>query len=888
MPKAAREHEKPKLIVDNTGPAGERIIAYATADNEHAKVWQNHTGSWRDVLVPLLTTHHVGEKSGASTVLAELKDSTRTADQFVGADAAALDLDAGHDPNELAARVRELGVEAVIASTYNYLQTQFEMRADPFDIWDARNDGGIVEYLIQERTRTPEYAAGAKIIGQETRETERRSRDPKTGATRVAMIPANYMTIETAPCPKLRLVVPFAATITDPVAFKAAVNELAAALDVVVDLATVDVVRLFFDPRCRKDAETFSLHIKGNLYAPAPPEPAQPSAAPTAPKAGKALSVPRTSPASTLPRPLTTAAGYDPNTGPSSLGLTDFLVWQSTGLIDGTDEIVFNGPGQNYLFATADGIAHSSIVELLADKAPHVFDDRKPAGDRFYIQCPREDRHTTADTMSDTWIAAPTDGKPWNIWCHHTHCNADNELGETKCLHPATFLAAMLNKGWITPNDLADPKYQPALIEVPAPTDPATDQTITVWNPNDTFEAIPRPQFVIRGVAIRGEVTILSGQGGVGKSTLAVLLALSVASGANLVGYQPLVQGNVLIINNEDATSTMRLRLYALKQHFDLDGPFGNVVLRGVPTDPDESRVILLDEDKGINHSGINWLNGIVKNQNIDLMVIDPLALFSMGDVENSATQMSSLMAEIKRVAILGNCAVIVIDHNRKSSRPGEDNSADAVRGSSAKVASARIAMAASWITEAATKSMLGWSGKTATHKLPIDQQDQLEDIQSTYFSVIGTKANLSKRERIKWFKQTIVDLPDGTDIAVPTLIGGRADIANLIGVDRTEPVAKATRATTLADLIVGLLPDGGEITLADAHKKLRKNPRWPWHSERLRSEQNFELFTQLGENGIRIGDKLVSVSMAPATGNYVAKVAGTEADNGGSSTEGE
>lgn len=70
----------------------------------------------------------------------------------------------------------------------------------------------------------------------------------------------------------------------------------------------------------------------------------------------------------------------------------------------------------------------------------------------------------------------------------------------------------------------------------------------------------PPPRFVWDGYAPRGVVTLLGAHGGVGKSTIALMLAVAVVTGRPLFGVDT-EQGPVLFVSLEDAATTVRHRL---------------------------------------------------------------------------------------------------------------------------------------------------------------------------------------------------------------------------------------------------------------------------------------------------------------------------------------
>ena len=72
----------------------------------------------------------------------------------------------------------------------------------------------------------------------------------------------------------------------------------------------------------------------------------------------------------------------------------------------------------------------------------------------------------------------------------------------------------------------------------------------------------------IKDYLLKGAVNLLVAEGGAGKSSLTLVEAISIATNRNLLGLGEVVQGNVLVINNEDDDNEFDRRIGAICIHY--------------------------------------------------------------------------------------------------------------------------------------------------------------------------------------------------------------------------------------------------------------------------------------------------------------------------------
>jgi putative DNA primase/helicase len=183
---------------------------------------------------------------------------------------------------------------------------------------------------------------------------------------------------------------------------------------------------------------------------------------------------------------------------------------------------------------------------------------------------------------------------------------------------------------------------------------------------------------------VRGAVTVIAGEPGLGKSQLGIKLAATVSTGGKWPCGEGLAPaGDVIIIFGEDdADTTVRPRLEAAEANLDRVILIGNVNDKTTGPRP----FSLIADLKRLDQA----LAGAEAPR---LVIIDPLSAFLNpvgGDTfnPNDATQVRALMRQVDTLAKKHDVAIVFVHHLTKSSGSALARFA----GSSALVAAARAA----------------------------------------------------------------------------------------------------------------------------------------------------------------------------------------------------
>lgn len=263
---------------------------------------------------------------------------------------------------------------------------------------------------------------------------------------------------------------------------------------------------------------------------------------------------------------------------------------------------------------------------------------------------------------------------------------------------------------------------------------PVTQPQVLAFQPvpGELFGAFAaRPLFKRRPIfgayLYLGEITLLSGPGGVSKSTFASSIAMSVASGMPLLGIKS-AQRQVLFINLEDSAGEVHLKLTAVARNANL--PVSSVAnhIRIIGAE-DAHRFILTEADeKGklrLRDAGFDELRRVIEHDRPELVVIDPIVLL-MAEGQNDNGTMAQVQRRLKQMAVELGFALLQVAHTRKGSNAASDG-ADATAGAGALTNLARAAFGVVPVTEARAREL----------GIP-------PDLSRHYREVLNTKANFA------------------------------------------------------------------------------------------------------------------------------------------------
>lgn len=167
-------------------------------------------------------------------------------------------------------------------------------------------------------------------------------------------------------------------------------------------------------------------------------------------------------------------------------------------------------------------------------------------------------------------------------------------------------------------------------------------------------------QWLVPDMIPQRNVTLFSGDGGTGKSLLALQLAVAVCAGTNWAGRE-VQKGNALMISAEDEEDELHRRLDDIlraegKSYDDL----ASLTLRSLAG---EDALLATDSTMALTASALfDELEDRVQLDAPDLIVIDTLADVYPSN-ENDRTKVRQFVGLLRGLALRRNCAVLLLAH---------------------------------------------------------------------------------------------------------------------------------------------------------------------------------------------------------------------------------
>lgn len=286
-------------------------------------------------------------------------------------------------------------------------------------------------------------------------------------------------------------------------------------------------------------------------------------------------------------------------------------------------------------------------------------------------------------------------------------------------------------------------------VEPAKPTEPSWPTPVGPINES----ALPKRRWVYGHHHIRKYVSVTASGGGIGKTSLATVECLAVATGRPLLAEPIKEQTNVYIVNLEDPLEEMQLRLAAAMKHYKIkhEDIAGKLFMDG----EDTIQITLAAETReGITHNDalLDYMIRKIKELNIGFVVFDPFV--SMHAVnENSNMAVQQVVAMLRRLARETEAAVHVVHHVRKGN--GEDATVDSVRGAVSLIGAARAARVVNRVPEE----------KAIELGFPLGRQKGV-------FRVDDAKANLAPSDEAATYRQMVgVQLDNGEWVGVATAL---------------------------------------------------------------------------------------------------------------------
>jgi RecA-family ATPase len=263
----------------------------------------------------------------------------------------------------------------------------------------------------------------------------------------------------------------------------------------------------------------------------------------------------------------------------------------------------------------------------------------------------------------------------WAFDCHHY----------TNCVSVGTIIVAALELGipWVPKGErdaLIGVNFQDACLGTHLPFDPAKAQDDT-WQKYaeesghlktdirfmDAIAPPPPREWAVPERILKRQVTLLYGDGGIGKSLLSLQLACSTVLARAWLGCQP-EPGPVIYLGAEDEEDELGLRLHEIAAHY--DEPFSELIENGLHASSYAGQDMTLarfGDDGEIEPTPLfQALWGRAQILRPVMIILDTLSDIFAGD-ENNRAQVSEFVGLLRNLAMTANCAVIVNAHPSQS-----------------------------------------------------------------------------------------------------------------------------------------------------------------------------------------------------------------------------
>jgi len=275
--------------------------------------------------------------------------------------------------------------------------------------------------------------------------------------------------------------------------------------------------------------------------------------------------------------------------------------------------------------------------------------------------------------------------------------------------------------------------------------------TPTPYHWRDPVTIPPRPWLFGRWL-LKGTVACIVAPGGIGKSTFTGAMAISFATGKNLLGKE--VWGGpkkVWSWNLEDDLDELSRVLQATCRHYSItpedigDRLFVDSGMEGATLcTATEGR-----QEAFINDRVFDEIAEEVRRRGIEVLIVDPFVSSHAVD-ENSNSKIDKIAKAWGRLAKAAGCVVVLVHHTSKAG--SFEVSANSARGASALISAARSVL--------------------TLNRMKIDEAQKYgitDERRRRHFAVIDDKHNRAPAETDAWFQLVSVELENGDSVAVCT-----------------------------------------------------------------------------------------------------------------------
>ena len=343
--------------------------------------------------------------------------------------------------------------------------------------------------------------------------------------------------------------------------------------------------------------------------------------------------------------------------------------------------------------------------------------------------------------------------------------------------------------------------------EEPVSAAPEPDTPVKVRSAFPIDEAkIPPRNWVIPGLMLKRNVSVLVAPPGSGKSLLTLQLAIAVANGGTWGGWTPRAPEKVLVINSEDDFDEMQRRLVVAAREMGIaqQDLVGRIDLADTP-----ENIVIARHDARlraiVRTPLVEQLVETIRAKGYGLVVVDPFAETFEGD-ENANSEVKWAGVLWREVARRAGCTLLLVHHTKKYAGAMAGD-ADASRGGGALIGIARILSTLFDMTEDEASAM------------SIEPEKRFD-----YVRFDDAKANHAKKGAVRWFEKVTRQLSNATAFIPADDVGV---LVPWTPKDALEGVSTQELGLLLDTIERGLLDDSGAATGQLWSDQVNAKGRW-------------------------------------------------------------
>jgi RecA-family ATPase len=191
------------------------------------------------------------------------------------------------------------------------------------------------------------------------------------------------------------------------------------------------------------------------------------------------------------------------------------------------------------------------------------------------------------------------------------------------------------------------------------------ESTLRFFSAGDVQHAEPPPrEWLVEGMIPMGDITLLSGDGGTGKSLLSLQLASAVADGSRWMGHD-VTKGRAMFVSAEDGADELHRRIYSVSR---AEGGAMDLTDLSLASLAGETALLCCVEKDGVLMPSPLFLalEKAVAEQKPALLVLDTAADLYAGN-ENDRSQVRQFVGMLRGLAIRHSLALVLLFHPSQS-----------------------------------------------------------------------------------------------------------------------------------------------------------------------------------------------------------------------------